>query len=248
MWHVIPVIIFNGFYFTENIRIFNYVEQGQQHSLYHPVEVMLPTPQRRQDVLWKRKDVHQEAWEGVHEGLFIRREDAQTGRPRIRPLSDCSAPRTILLAETALHFALLYLTFPGISVHFLALSLSLNSSINLQGSKCKFLSLSPLTAKNAREAAGSSLGALSHSMTVSSGLGDLLLLLTQSPHLLPYNGWTRLPQVSFRNGVDLWPQRSRCFSNNTKYPILLAYWALLNKGTQAQARRYFCYSYQMNQA
>lgn len=87
--------------------------------------------------------------------------DAQTGPPQDWPLSDHSVPQDdTALPETVLHFVLLYLTFPGISVNFLVLSLFLNSfwkdpnttvliSIPIKAKKKK---------KNAEEGVASSVG------------------------------------------------------------------------------------------
>lgn len=94
----------------------------------------------------KRNDVYHEVWDETRGGLVQKKEggNAQTGPPQDWLLGDHPAPQDdTAVPETVLHFVLLYLTFPGISVNFFVLSLFLNSPVVLEGSKYKSSYLYP---------------------------------------------------------------------------------------------------------
>lgn len=144
------MIILKDLYFIENnIRILNCVAHGQKQQF---------------DITQWRDATHYTQWGcTLRKGLtFIMKHetehvgacsaegsgDAQTGPPQDWPLSGHSVPQDdTALPETVLHFVLLYLTFPGISVNFLVLSLFLNSPVVLKGSKCNSSYLYPHWAK-----------------------------------------------------------------------------------------------------
>lgn len=95
-----------------------------------PSEEMLPTTPNEDVCTLRKRMTFIMKYETEHVGACSEEGsgDAQTGPPQDWPLSDHSVPQDdTALPETVLHFVLLYLTFPGISVNFLVLSLFLNS-------------------------------------------------------------------------------------------------------------------------
>ena len=131
VWCAVSMIILKDLYFIENnIRILNSVAHGQKQQ-FDITQWRDATHYTQWGCTYtkERNDVYHEVWDGARGGLFRRRKgDAQTGPPQDWPLSDHSVPQDdTALPETVLHFVLLYLTFPGISVNFLVLSLYLNS-------------------------------------------------------------------------------------------------------------------------
>ena len=243
VWCAVSMIILKDLYFIENnIRILNSVAHGQKQQ-FDITQWRDATHYTQWGCTYtkERNDVYHEVWDGARGGLFRRRKgDAQTGPPQDWPLSDHSVPQDdTALPETVLHFVLLYLTFPGISVNFLVLSLYLNSF--WKDPNTTVLISNPIKGekKMLRKMWRHLWGGLSHSTCIFG----LFQWEPQSGHRASFqylqhcSSWTLL-HISFNSiyeiGLISSPNRSRCFNNNIKYSLSLAYWAPLDKGIQAQ--------------